>query len=151
MKLRQTMALVAFVAFGCWGCTASKRTESFATVSTAVQERIGKEVIWAPPSEQLGQSIRELLVNDLTADDAVQIALLRNHSLQALYEELSIADADLKIWMPLSKTISARRVDWRQAAATTAWMATRRGTRLILSRCCCMSWATRFIQARTFR
>ena len=120
MKLLQNMALVAFIAFSCWGCTATKRTESFNTVTSAVQERIGREVIWGRPSEQLDQSLRNLLVNDLTADDAVQFALLRNHSLQALYEELSIAEADLIAAGLLSNPVFDGEVRFESGGSGTA-------------------------------
>ena len=39
--------------------------------------------------------VRQLLARPLTADDAVQIALLNNRGLQAAYAELGIAEADV--------------------------------------------------------
>jgi cobalt-zinc-cadmium efflux system outer membrane protein len=41
------------------------------------------------------EKLRSLLKDKLTADEAVQIALLNNRELQALYSELGIAQADL--------------------------------------------------------
>lgn len=40
-------------------------------------------------------TVRTLLARELSVDDAIRIALLRNMELQAFYEELGVADADL--------------------------------------------------------
>ena len=43
----------------------------------------------------MAQRVKALLGNDLTAEAAVQIALLNNRKLQAVYNRLGIAQADL--------------------------------------------------------
>src|SRR5262249_37448308 len=55
--------------------------------------------------------VRHLLTRPLTADGAVQIALLNNRGLQAAYNELAIAEA-LRVGesLPPSPTISVRRI-----------------------------------------
>jgi cobalt-zinc-cadmium efflux system outer membrane protein len=45
--------------------------------------------------EAVSASIQQMLADDLTADEAVQIALLNNRNLQAVYEELRVAQADV--------------------------------------------------------
>ena len=45
--------------------------------------------------ERARKRVRELLVAPVTADSAVEIALLHNRSMQAVYEELGVAQADL--------------------------------------------------------
>ena len=44
---------------------------------------------------QVDQEVRALLQDTLTVDGAVQVALLNNRNLQALYAELGVAQADL--------------------------------------------------------
>jgi cobalt-zinc-cadmium efflux system outer membrane protein len=45
--------------------------------------------------KEVAAAVAAMLKEELTADNAVQIALLNNHELQAVYEELNIAQADL--------------------------------------------------------
>ena len=44
---------------------------------------------------QVDQEVRALLHDTLTVDGAIQVALLNNRNLQALYAELGVAQADL--------------------------------------------------------
>jgi outer membrane protein, heavy metal efflux system len=67
-------------------------------VAQIVQERIAKRVHWnqgGAEDEQVRSSIELLLTSDLQLDAAVQIALLNNPQIQASFEELGIAQADL--------------------------------------------------------
>src|SRR6266508_311211 len=71
---------------------------AFAELANTVNLRTGKRVQWNRGSAEDAQAqaaITSLLSRPLTADSAVQIALLNNHNLQATYEELGIAQADL--------------------------------------------------------
>ena len=70
----------------------------FSDVSTTVEARSGKRVVWNLGTEldaQVAQEVRALLHDTLTADGAMQVALLNNRELQALYAELGVAQADL--------------------------------------------------------
>jgi cobalt-zinc-cadmium efflux system outer membrane protein len=61
-------------------------------------ERIGSRVHWTQGSDErvaASEAIRQILSRELTADDAVQLALLRNRNLQATFEELGLARADV--------------------------------------------------------
>ncbi len=76
----------------------SARRESAENLQAAVQERIGKRVEWrknAAADTEISQTIQSLLRGTLTAERAVQIALLNNRELQATFEEIGIANADL--------------------------------------------------------
>src|SRR4030095_8228771 len=67
-------------------------------VQKAVANRVGKDVRWNRGTEadaEVADRLASLLHNELTAEDAVQIALLNNQSLQATYEELGISQAEL--------------------------------------------------------
>ena len=80
-------------------CACSVTSEnSFNDVTTTVLERTGKKVLWlkGDADEKLAsEALDTLLSHELSMDDVVQIVLLNNPELQATYEELGIAEADL--------------------------------------------------------
>ncbi len=72
--------------------------QSMLEVQSAVQQRIGKRIELrhdAGADEEIAAAVRALLRGTMTADRAVQIALLNNRELQAMFEEIGIARADL--------------------------------------------------------
>jgi cobalt-zinc-cadmium efflux system outer membrane protein len=80
------------------GCATFDQRAGFSDVSAAVAARSGKKVVWqlgTALDAQVEQEVRTLLQGTLTADEAVQVALLNNRDLQALYAELGVAQADL--------------------------------------------------------
>jgi cobalt-zinc-cadmium efflux system outer membrane protein len=80
------------------GCATFDQRAGFSDVSTVVEARSGKRVVWYRGSEldtHVDQDVRALLHDTLTVDGAVQVALLNNRTLQALYAELGVAQADL--------------------------------------------------------
>ena len=80
------------------GCASMKPGMGFDDVQRTVSERSGARVHWNTGSEadaEVNAAIESMLEQELTADEAVQIGLLNNRDLQALYEELNIAQADL--------------------------------------------------------
>src|SRR6266496_1288081 len=71
---------------------------AFRELANTVHLRTGKRVQWNRGSAEDARAqsaVTSLLSRQLTADSAVQVALLNNHNLQATYEELGIAQADL--------------------------------------------------------
>ena len=67
-------------------------------LQSTIRQRTGKQVEWqkdAKASDQIQGAIRALLRRTLSADVAVQVALLNNRELQATFEEIGIAEADL--------------------------------------------------------
>lgn len=92
-------AALAFVtALTAAGCTTMKPREAFREVQNLVKGRTSAEVVWnqgTPEDAQVEQRVKDLLQQPLTDDTAVQIALLNNRNLQATYEDLGIAQADL--------------------------------------------------------
>lgn len=67
-------------------------------VQETVQQRIEKQVHWYQGTEAdalVRDKIAELLERELQVEDAVQIALLQNPNVQATFEEIGIAQADL--------------------------------------------------------
>jgi hypothetical protein len=103
MTLRRLMASVALVAI-LGACAGPLANGAFDEVATTTEQRIGKRPLWIR-SEQEEQTVREtldkLLTTPLTADDAVQVALLNNRRLQADFADLGIGAADLtSSWRP---------------------------------------------------
>jgi len=79
-------------------CSAAPLDQSFNDVSGTVLSRTGKRVEWnrgTPQDAEAEAYVRSLLKRPLTANSAVQVALLNNHELQATYEEIGIAQADV--------------------------------------------------------
>src|SRR5439155_24295492 len=80
------------------GCAHVDPNPAFRELANTVHLRTGKRVQWNRGSAEDAQAeaaVSSLLSRSLTAESAVQIALLNNHTLQATYEELGIAQADL--------------------------------------------------------
>jgi outer membrane protein, heavy metal efflux system len=86
------------VATGMTATASVGRPDSARNVQSSVNERIGKRVEWRKDAEadaEISQTVHALLRGTITADRAVQIALLNNRELQATFEEIGIANADL--------------------------------------------------------
>src|SRR5438445_9371096 len=80
------------------GCAHVDPNPAFRELANTVHLRTGKRVQWNRGNAEDAQAqaaVASLLKRPLTADSAVQVALLNNHNLQATYEELGIAQADL--------------------------------------------------------
>lgn len=80
------------------GCSSMKPGLGFDDVSRSISERAGLRTHWnngSAEDREARDAVAALLEHELTADEAVQIALLNNHDLQALYEELNLAQADI--------------------------------------------------------
>jgi cobalt-zinc-cadmium efflux system outer membrane protein len=80
------------------GCAHVDPNPAFAELAKTVHLRTGKRVQWNRGSAEDAQAqsaVASLLSRPLTADSSAQVALLNNHNLQATYEELGIAQADL--------------------------------------------------------
>lgn len=80
------------------GCASTSPKDAWKDVSHDVETRSGKKVRWeqgGDDDKEADKAIDRLLAQELTADAAVQVALLGNPALQAKLEELAIAQADL--------------------------------------------------------
>lgn len=80
------------------GCATFDQRAGFSEVSTTVEARSGKRVVWylnTALDAQVAQEVHALLQDQLTVDGVVQVALLNNRGLQALYAGLGVAQADL--------------------------------------------------------
>jgi cobalt-zinc-cadmium efflux system outer membrane protein len=98
MPVRLQGVFVLFALFLAGGCAPVALDAGFDDVRAAVKERVAVEIAWAPqadPNEEIDGKVRSLLEGRLTAEKAVQIALLNNRELQAVYSDLGVARADL--------------------------------------------------------
>jgi outer membrane protein TolC len=80
------------------GCAQLSPHRGFEPVSKLASERLGKEVRLVrndADNAALASLLGQKLAAPLQADDAVQIALLNNRALQAIYWNVGIAEADL--------------------------------------------------------
>src|SRR3970040_1068082 len=97
-KCNTRMLAVAISVMVLGGCAAFSRDGGFGAVEQTARERLHKEVRWQRDDRQresIQATVKKLLASPLSADDAVQVALLGNPGLQATYAELGIAEADL--------------------------------------------------------
>jgi len=80
------------------GCTTMSKDAGFGAVQQLARERLNKDVTWNRSDKDAAQvdaTVKKLLATPLTADAAVQIALINNRGLQATYAEVGIAEADV--------------------------------------------------------
>ena len=92
------IAVLSLLSVALGGCATFSQDGGFGAVERAVKERSGKDVVWAKTDDQrdsVGKRVAELLSRPLSADDAVQVALLNNRGLQAEFAELGISEASL--------------------------------------------------------
>ena len=80
------------------GCAGFSSDGGYGFVQSTAKERIDKEVKWVKSeadADSVQATVKALLARPLTVEDAVQVALLNNRGLQAMYGELGIAEADV--------------------------------------------------------
>jgi cobalt-zinc-cadmium efflux system outer membrane protein len=90
----KSIAILTVVALG----SATLRAEKPNRAEAEVRQRTGSDAPWlqdAKAREQAAAIVAKLLKKPLTVSSAVQIALLNNRNLQATFEEIGIARADV--------------------------------------------------------
>ena len=118
MNKKMRYAALCFAAsFALTGCAGVSKEAGFNAVQQQVDERIGYRIYWnesTAADDEAAQvalnpdligAVRNLLGKPLTADAAVQIALLNNRRLQATYEGLGVAQAAVVDAGTLSNTV----------------------------------------------
>ena len=93
MRLMAVAATALFLA----GCASFSEDGGFGKVSELTRERTGQSASWQRGAEESGTArarVRELLKQPLTAEAAVEVALLNNRGLQASFGELGVAESD---------------------------------------------------------
>ena len=96
------------------GCASFSPDSGMSVVSNLANATLKKDVAFvrsADDAERAGGAVRRLLSRPLTADAAVQIALLSNKGLQAAYNELALAETSLvRQSLPPNPTFSLSRI-----------------------------------------
>ena len=95
--MRATLVAV-LAATALFGCASTSPKAAFDDVAQKVEARSGQRVRWNQAGDddaKVDAAVRDLLSRELGLDGAVEIALLRNRTLRATYEELSVSQADL--------------------------------------------------------
>ncbi|MBR0719352.1 TolC family protein [Bradyrhizobium liaoningense] len=98
MAHRFACSLLALSALALSGCAAFSPDSGMTVVADLTSQTIHKDVAFvrsAEGAESVNDNVRRLLARTLSADAAVQVALLNNKGLQAAYNELALAETDL--------------------------------------------------------
>jgi outer membrane protein TolC len=114
MNVRPLLAMLA--ALELVGCAGFSTDGGFDAVAEAAHKHLAKDLEWPRTDDEqtkVRKHVDALLALPLGADEAVQIALLNNRSLQADFEQLGISEADLV----QSGRLPNPRFDLRHAAA----------------------------------
>lgn len=80
------------------GCASFSADGGFGPVEQTTRDRLGKDLKWVKSDadqDAVDRRVAELLTQPLSAEDAVQVALLNNKGLQASFYELGISEADM--------------------------------------------------------
>jgi outer membrane protein, heavy metal efflux system len=80
------------------GCMSVALNAGFDEVRATVEERSKLKIFWNNGTDldkEAAEKLNSLLKDKLTVDQALQIALLNNRELQAVYSDLGVAQADL--------------------------------------------------------
>lgn len=92
------LTAVAMAGLVLTGCASFSQDGGFDSVDKLTKDRIGQSPSYQRSADQADSAaarVAELLKQPLTADAAVEVALLNNKELQASYSDLGIAEADL--------------------------------------------------------
>jgi len=100
MKTKKSIKLVGaiFLLSILSGCASVSAQKGFHDVQSVIKSRTGLRTHWNQGTTEdtwVQETLKAMLQKKLSVDEAVQIALLNNPTLQAEYEELGIAQADL--------------------------------------------------------
>lgn len=98
MSSFRTLFALSMLCLLSFGCTRVPQINDDNGVSALVNSRIDKEAYWNQgcyEDERIYCAIQTLLHQELTAESAMQIALLNNPRIQEMFEEIGIAQADL--------------------------------------------------------
>lgn len=97
-QLRSGFLTIAVGAGVISGCATVPRNAGFQEVQQVAEQRTGGRVHWnqgLAEDMEAERAVQAMLQESLTVDQAVQIALLNNQALQATFEELGVAQADV--------------------------------------------------------
>lgn len=97
MLIFRCLICTGIICLTCFGCTRAPEADD-GFVSSTIANRIGSQVQWREgccQNEQANTFIQCRIDAEINADSAIQIALLNNPKIQAVFEDLGVARADL--------------------------------------------------------
>ena len=113
-RTRLSWPLVAVTAIGFGGCAKFSPDGGMLAVQNQTGSVLTQDVVKIKNEADAAAAqarVKELLAKSVTADSAVQIALLNNRGLQAAYNELGISEAQMvEVSLPPAPTISLARL-----------------------------------------
>lgn len=122
MRFRPTHLSLLLAAALLPACARVPRDAGFTDVQATIAARTNREIHWIRGDEddrRVADRLRAILEADpLELDEAVQIALLNNRDLQATYEDLMIAQADLVAAGLLSNPVLDAEVRFAESGGT---------------------------------
>lgn len=96
---RRAVLIASLAAAGLLGACASFTPDAgFGSVQQTARDKLGKDLVLARSDDDqatIDRRVAELLARPLSADDAVQLALLNNRGLQATFQDLGITEAEV--------------------------------------------------------
>src|SRR5580698_1860568 len=98
MMISTTRTLAVLISLALCGCATFSTDGGFDAVTEETHARLHQDVRWARTSQEQrknDEQVAGLLAHALSAEDAVQIALLNSRALQASFEQLGVSEADL--------------------------------------------------------
>src|SRR6266852_320858 len=114
LRSKPTYTIVLLSALLLSGCATFSPDGGMTVVANVAGETIQKDVVAIHSDEEAEwarNAVQDLLRRSLTVDAAVQIALLSNRGLQASYNELALAEADMvQESLPPNPTFSIFRI-----------------------------------------
>ncbi len=98
VRARKSLFVAVLAAATLSGCASFSNDGGFGPVEQSARDRLGKDLKWArsgADQDAIDRRVAELLTRPLSAEDAVQVALLNNKGLQASFFELGVSEADM--------------------------------------------------------
>ena len=91
-----TMVAMSFAAVGLSSCATVNPQHDYELAARHVSIATGQDAIYRPGDEHIiAEKVQSLFADGLTADEAVQVALLNNQGLQAAFMDVGMARADV--------------------------------------------------------
>lgn len=99
-RRRRRTSLLALLAASAvlGGCASFAPDRGFGPVQEAAKARLNKDLQWDrsdADADTIARRVQEILSKPVSADDAVQLALLNNRGLQARFQDLGITEAEV--------------------------------------------------------
>jgi len=98
LRIAPVWAAISISAFGLVGCATMDRNIARSEVGAILDRRSGFQTQWDPSISEdhaVWAAVESIMNGEVTEENAVQVAILNNPSLQVVFEEVNIARADL--------------------------------------------------------